>query len=673
MVALEQRLHSYEPLFDGWTLQEEIGRGNYARVYRVVHRDPVGMVFESALKAVEIIPEGTIENADDLETLVREQYVNEVNLLGQLRGISNIVSYEDHAIREIREQGKLIGYDLLIRMELLTSLEERLRCDGSTVQTERSIRKIGMDLCRGLSRCQRVDILHRDIKPKNIFVNRFGDYKLGDFGIARHLEGTIYARTRIGTELYAAPEITDAQSEKYSIRADLYSLGLVLYQLANGGYLPFITPDMPRKDWKPKAIDRRNRGEELPLPNGVSKAFGEAICKACAYRPEERYASAQEMYHALQFAGKPQAKPLVVKQTAEQETRTLLDRFWEQLGLSVVLSADAQYIKQKLEGTSKKKEQSLPVKAVYDVLTQEQAQKLPTRKLRLGNANGNILQVADYRNIASWAFCERKDLTGITCSNAVESIGEKAFADCTAVQTLSLYPPLQSIGSAAFARCVKLEECVLPNSLEELGECVFSDCVSLKRVTVSNRVSELPRKMFYGCHTLQDVRLPSGLQRIGAEAFGFCTSLSHFTLPNQVNWMGTQTFIGCSAIQEVKLSAALTVVPQSCFQDCSQLRNVQFAYGLQEIEEHAFYRCASLYSLELPFGLKRIGAEAFASCEKLTFLRVPDSVTYIGDQAFGRGGSRMPLGRQSQVLVETSRESYVWNYCKQNGIRVQEG
>lgn len=671
MVALEQRLRSYEPLFGGWTLQGEIGVGSYARVYRVVHRDPFGMVFESALKVIEIIPEGTMENAANLEALVREQYINEVNLLGQLRGISNIVSYEDHAIEEIREQGKLIGYDLLIRMELLTSLEETLRHNGSAVQTESGIRKIGMDLCRGLSRCHRVGILHRDIKPKNIFVNRFGDYKLGDFGIAHHLEGTVYARTRIGTELYAAPEITDRMSAKYDARADLYSLGLVLYQLANGGYLPFITPDMPRSKWKAEAVDRRNRGEDLPLPSGVDKAFGEVICKACAYRPEDRYANAQEMYHALQFAGKPQSKPAVIPQAEEAEATSWVDRFWEQLGLAVVPSADAKYMKQKLEEAPREK--PIPEKKIYDVLTQQQAQKLPARKLRLGNAGGNVLQVADYRGIANWAFRGRKDLTGVSCSNSVEQIGEEAFADCASVQTLSLFAPLRTIGSAAFLRCVKLERCVLPDSLEELGERAFADCLSLKSVKLPEKITELPPKLFSGCRKLQDVQLPDGLQRIGAEAFGLCVALLRFTLPDQVNWMGPRAFIGCSGIQEVKLSASLISVPQSCFQDCSSLRRVTFSYGLRQIEERSFYRCASLQSLELPFGLEKIGAEAFASCENLTFLRVPDSVTSIGEGAFGTGGSRMLLGRPSKVLVETSRGSYVWNYCKQNGIRVQEG
>ena len=97
-MTMEERLHSYEPLFGGWRLQGEIGSGSYARVYRVTHSNSFGLEFQSALKAIEIIPEGKMENPDSLRQLVRDQYISEVNLLGTMRGISNIVSYEDHAI-----------------------------------------------------------------------------------------------------------------------------------------------------------------------------------------------------------------------------------------------------------------------------------------------------------------------------------------------------------------------------------------------------------------------------------------------------------------------------------------------------------------------------------------------------------------------------------------------
>ncbi|MGN1014224.1 MAG: leucine-rich repeat protein [Butyricicoccus sp.] len=672
MQTMEQRLHSYEPLFGGWMLQGEIGAGSYARVYRVVHRDPFGMVLESALKAIEIIPEGEMGQTAHLETLVREQYIEEVNLLGQLRGISNIVSYEDHMIVPIEQDGKRIGYDLLIRMELLDSLDDVVRTEGASVRTESGVRKLGMDLCRGLSRCHRVGILHRDIKPKNIFRNQFGDYKLGDFGIARHFEGTMYARTRIGTELYAAPEITDKNSARYGARADLYSLGLVLYQQANSGWLPFITAELPRSQWK-DAVNRRNRGDEIPLPGGVSEELGKVIVKACAFRPEDRFGSAQEMYYALQSAGRKKPKPVeAAVPMLVQEKPSAIDRLWSQIGLSVVLSPDAEYMKRKLEQTPVvRKEQ--PEEPIHDVLDAEQADKLPPRRLRLSSGRGsNPLIVERYREIANWAFRRRKDLTAITCRAQVRTIGEEAFADCSGVQGLTLEAPLTTIGAAAFLRCTKIPECILPDTVESIGERAFQDCISLRTVTVPEGVFRLPAQVFSGCRVLSMVSLPAGLEEIGMEAFRGCAEIVRFALPAQLVTLGARAFSGCRGLQEIQLPSQLQTIPESCFIGCTALHTVKCTAGLRVIEDHAFRRCSALHALELPYGLERIGSGAFQECEELSYLKVPDTVVSIGEDAFGTGGNRLLRGRFGKLTVVTTRDSYVWSYCRRNGIRVQE-
>ena len=87
--------------------------------------------------------------------------------------------------------------------------------------------------------CQCQNIIHRDIKPENIFVSRFGEFKLGDFGIARELERTMSGLSKKGTYSYMAPEMY--KGEAYDSRVDIYSLGIVLYKLRNHNRLPFIS------------------------------------------------------------------------------------------------------------------------------------------------------------------------------------------------------------------------------------------------------------------------------------------------------------------------------------------------------------------------------------------------------------------------------------------------
>lgn len=151
----------------------------------------------------------------------------------RLRGRRNIVSCDDFATKP-HEDG--IGWDVFIRMELLTPLTTLIKQYAGSIPEEKVI-KVGMDICSALVLCESKHIVHRDIKPENIMVSEFGDYKLGDFGIARTMDHTTQATT-VGSERYMAPEVI--KREEYGKEVDIYSLGLVLYWMLNNRKRPFI-------------------------------------------------------------------------------------------------------------------------------------------------------------------------------------------------------------------------------------------------------------------------------------------------------------------------------------------------------------------------------------------------------------------------------------------------
>ena len=113
-----------------------------------------------------------------------EEVIQEFRLMSELKGTTNIVSCEDHAVVPHTEG---VGWDIFIRMELLTPM---LRYMSGRELTRGDVIRLGIDICKALELCQKYNIIHRDIKPENIFVARTGDYKLGDFGVARTLEKT---------------------------------------------------------------------------------------------------------------------------------------------------------------------------------------------------------------------------------------------------------------------------------------------------------------------------------------------------------------------------------------------------------------------------------------------------------------------------------------------------
>lgn len=143
-------------------------------------------------------------------------------------------------------------------------------------------------------------ILHRDIKPANIFIRKIDpekedggcenyDFYLGDFGIARILDDMVTNVTTAGTQAYMAPEIARGKADESS---DLYSLGIILYQIVNHWRTPFMS-GADRKIQQ-EAYGRKVQVGTIPTPDGCSPEFAKFILKLCQFYPEERYANAKE-------------------------------------------------------------------------------------------------------------------------------------------------------------------------------------------------------------------------------------------------------------------------------------------------------------------------------------------------------------------------------------------
>ena len=296
----------YEPFFGEWRIKRFIGAGSYGRVFEIERRDEFDTVYTGALKAVTIpSSQGELDEilADGMDmngasTYFRD-YVKELNreiaLMSKLKGHSNIVSYEDHKMFP-HEDG--VGWDILIRMELLTPITSYLKQNHTF--TRREVIQLGMDLCRALEICQRYNIIHRDIKPANIFISETEDFKLGDFGVARIASASTGASTRAGTVNYMAPEVF--RGEKYTSNVDIYSLGLVMYQLLNNNrmplYPPYPQPITPSS--RERAQAQRLSGAALPPPANAEGRLAEIVLKACAPDPAQRYDSPTVMRQALE-------------------------------------------------------------------------------------------------------------------------------------------------------------------------------------------------------------------------------------------------------------------------------------------------------------------------------------------------------------------------------------
>ena len=286
-----------------WKIVKYLGGGAYGKVYEIERT--ISGTQEKEKAALKIVSrpkdEDEIEEYEvsgyDKESIIEsykseiQNYVQEYKLMRTLQGQTNIVSCDDFTV-VWNENG--IGGNVFIRMELLTPLNQVLK--ERALSTEEII-KLGKDIASALILCEKKNIIHRDIKPANIMVSQFGNYKLGDFGVSKIMNHATYA-TAMGTPEYQAPEVV--HMKKYGQTADIYSLGITLYWFLNNRRIPFIgANEQPTVDQKNEAMERRCRGEKLPAPKNGSAKLKKIVLKACEYNPEDRYASAQEMYDDL--------------------------------------------------------------------------------------------------------------------------------------------------------------------------------------------------------------------------------------------------------------------------------------------------------------------------------------------------------------------------------------
>lgn len=289
--------------FKDWTIEKSIGEGAFGKVYKIVRKE-FGHTYEAALKVMEIphsqaeidslLNEGFSEQEiDEYFRSMVEDIVDEFTVMSKLKGNSNIVSYEDHAVVK-KEDG--FGWRIYIRMELLTGLFTHAKCVNLT---NKDVIQLGIDICKALEVCQKYHIIHRDIKPENIFISDVGTYKLGDFGIARELEKTSSGLSKKGTRSYMAPEVYKGM--EYNSTVDIYSLGIVLYRFLNDNRLPYL-PLMPKRirySDKETAEMMRMSGQAMPAPVHASSELAGIILKACAYVPSERVISSNGLFEEV--------------------------------------------------------------------------------------------------------------------------------------------------------------------------------------------------------------------------------------------------------------------------------------------------------------------------------------------------------------------------------------
>ena len=263
-----------------YRILEPLGSGGMARVYRAYHPQLDRYV------AVKVLRSDLMEEAE-----FTARFRREAQSVANLRH-PNIIQVFDF---ETQDETSYMVMELMEGDTLKTSMNA-YRTRGETLPVGEIVR-ILLDALDGLGYAHSAGMIHRDIKPANILLSGRGQAVLTDFGIAQIVGGTHYTTSGalMGTLHYMAPE---QGMQKGDARSDLYSMGIVLYELFTGQ--PPFDADTPL------AILLKHLNDPLPLPRtlnpDIPEPFERVILKALAKRPEDRYQTAGEMAAALREA-----------------------------------------------------------------------------------------------------------------------------------------------------------------------------------------------------------------------------------------------------------------------------------------------------------------------------------------------------------------------------------
>ncbi|HBY97757.1 MAG TPA: hypothetical protein DEP84_28085 [Chloroflexi bacterium] len=251
-----------EKLGDRYELIDELGRGSFGVVWKARRLDNNELV---ALK----IPRD--------QELGEEVLRREPDLV---RAFSHPNIVKVHGVHTI-------GGLFVIEMELVDGYSLAQILDGVGPQRPLSFRQVLLwtqQILSGLSVVHAEAVVHGDIKPQNILVDRTGQAKLVDFGTSRHLSDVWVWTKRQGTEPYWAPEV--AIDERRSLISDIYSLGVVLYEMVTGR-LPYHSPY--------ELLAGRQVQRPREINPDVPPSIEQVVLKAMAREPGNRYLSCEAM------------------------------------------------------------------------------------------------------------------------------------------------------------------------------------------------------------------------------------------------------------------------------------------------------------------------------------------------------------------------------------------
>lgn len=538
----------------------------------------------------------------------RSRFANEASIAMKIRH-SNLIRVYD------------VGEDpdtslCYILMEYLSGgcLSDRLRKKGRL-----SIREsvsITLQIAMALEVSHRAGIVHRDIKPDNIMFADDGTPKLVDLGVAKLDDGrrTMVTMTGmiIGTPAYMAPEQM-LDSHNVDARADIYSLGVVLYEMLSGSRPNEGSTTM---ELLAKAI----KGEELPdvrkMRPEVSATISYVISRMTAPKAISRVDSAMEAAKMLRDAFTGDLKsPLKLKRPKDIKLSTVTKfakkafiaaaLLFELLFMGFVICKSDMFEMIRMSNSDKTENNGNTLAPATKKVFAKAVDKRQTIAASQNTANTNDGLKWHFRETTGGLVIEREKenskFKGFITDPApkgaitipqyingrrVVEVGDGAFMYCGEMTSLTIPEGVTNLSNYALWFCKKLERLEIPASLSKYGPIQFKECRSLEQVRVApgNKhfisynnalYSHDWKKLYAYPKTATNLNIVVGTKVIVDTALSFC-SFQTAKIPEGVESCGSWAFEYCPNLEEVVFPKSLKATYSAPLQFCNKLKKVVF-------------------------------------------------------------------------------------------------
>ena len=235
--------------------------------------------------------------------------------------------------------------------------------------------------------------------------------------------------------------------------------------------------------------------------------------------------------------------------------------------------------------------------------------------------------------LATEAFADCTALQSITLPDSIIYAGARAFNGCTALEEATIGSGFTLINDGTFSGCSSLQSITIPNSVTSINTSAFADCTSLTNVTFGNKITSIGNSAFNGCTALETITIPNTITYLGHGAFYNCTGLTQIVLSNRLQTIEGYAFYNCSSLTSIIIPDTVTYIGDSAFENCAALEKVTFGSGLQTIGSCAF-KASGLKYVSLPNTITNIPYAIFQDCTALKAISIPTSVTNISWYAF---------------------------------------